>query len=134
MEYAQNTDNLWSMEYPLASCPFEFHLSYLRCVVAHGSRNLVGTESSRCQKVVQLCSRLFPNICPSLSLNHVHSSPYLETIIFRPLCINTLHHFSYHCILSFLEKVLPNLPTLRRQRSHHPCSPQKLSPASFFFF
>ncbi|UQT45754.1 hypothetical protein M5E88_06035 [Akkermansia muciniphila] len=41
---------------------------------------------------------------------------------FRPLCINTGHHFPDRRILSFPEKILPGLPALRRQRPHHPCS------------
>lgn len=85
-------------------------------------------------KAVQLCSRLFPDICSSLSFDHVDPLPHLETILFRSLCINTGHHFPYCRILSFPEKILPGLPALRRQRPHHPCSQKKLSSSSFFFF
>lgn len=96
--------------------------------------NLAGKENSRCQKAVQLCSRLFPDIRSSLSFDHADPLPHLETILFRSLCINTGHHFPDRRILSFPEKILPGLPALRRQRPHHPCSQKKLRPVSSFFF
>lgn len=134
MEHAQNTGILWSMEYLLTGCPFEFPLPSLRGASSHGPWNLAGKENSRCQKAVQLCSRLFPDIRSSLSFDHADPLPHLETILFRSLCINTGHHFPYRRILSFPEKILPGLPALRRQRPHHPCSQKKLRPVSSFFF
>lgn len=96
--------------------------------------NLAGKENSRCQKAVQLCPRLFPDIRSSLSFDHADPLPHLETILFRTLCINTGHHFPYRRTLSLPEKILPGLPALRRQRPHHPCSQKKLRPVSSFFF
>lgn len=119
------------MEYLLAGCPFEFPLPSLRGASSHGPWNLAGKENSRCQKAVQLCSRLFPDICSSLSFDHVDPLPHLETILFRPLCINTGHHFLIVAFYLFLRKFFPAcLPYVANDRITH--VPKKIKACILF--
>ena len=61
--------------------------------------------------------------------SHIWKQSFFAPFVLIPAII-----FLIVAFYLFLEKILPGLPALRRQRPHHPCSQKKLRPVSSFFF